>query len=163
MHPALPFLAVAAIGLSTPALAAGDAVVRGLAQAVDIDRDARLTPGEMRAANRLVFRDIDRDGSGAMTLDEMMGWDYGLAAIAERAGRMQAFAAVMRLMHAIMDADGSGAVDEAEHDAAVSYAWTRADRDRDGVLSRDEFEDVFVLAVALRAALSDWPEASSER
>lgn len=157
----LPALALA-LGLSTGAFAAEpiartdviEAAIDVFAVAMDANHDGRISPVEIDTAGQMVFAAMDRNGDSAVTLPEMLEWEDGFAEVAAFRGRTQAFDASMSLVFAMFDADGSRSLDAEEHGQAVATGWARADRDRDGSLTIDEFRKNFVMTVAVRTALN---------
>jgi len=105
-------------------------------ESFDRNKDGFITPDEMAAAGAAEFARIDKDKSGAITIDEYL-------ADSPDAGDDEARR--IRNRFAVMDrrGDGNGAVSQAEFIDFGKFVITVADQngDRDGRLSREEFVD----------------------
>ena len=103
--------------------------------AMDANGDGRISIREhVRAAERM-FRIMDADGDGVVTAEEMT------AAHEQITGRKpgpQDLSAAEKIK--AVDVDGDGVLTAAEHDAAARALFLTMDRNKDGSLSRSEFE-----------------------
>lgn len=92
-------------------------------RALDRDGDGFITVAELQAARRLAFRELDRDKNGALDLQEFT--------LSGRPDAPERFLA--------LDANSDGKVTEAEYLALARPTVQRADRNGDGKVSRAEF------------------------
>ena len=153
---ALAWLAAPAAAQDASASAtvdAGRAFMAEVAMVTDADGDGRIAPRELARLSGEVFASMDGDGDGRLTRAEMAGWRHGPGAMAAHRGRAQAFEAAAGMVFALFDRDGDGAVTAAEHARGTAVAAGFADLDGDGAMSMAEFEDRFIVNVALREAL----------
>ncbi len=100
-----------------------------------------------------VFISMDADENGKLSLDEFMGWDYGMLPLAEERGRVAAYETALRVIFAFWDRNRDGEISKTEHRKSMNSDFQRADADNDAVLTKDEFLNGFSVMVALRAAL----------
>lgn len=98
------------------------------------------------------FVSIDSDDSGAISLEELKGWDFGFANIAQASGREAALAAALKTSFVFLDANGNGDVSKGEWRLLQSDGFFRSDLNNDTVLTAEEFADGFPLMVAIQAA-----------
>jgi Ca2+-binding EF-hand superfamily protein len=99
-----------------------------LLRLLDTDRDGRISADEHRRGARDMFRRMDRDGDGKVTVEEMDAVRRGLDD-AEGASRD-------RLRE--VDRDGDGVLGEEEHLAATRVVFDASDANGDGHLERSE-------------------------
>lgn len=104
-----------------------------------------------------VFVSMDQDESESIDLAEFMDWDFGMAFVAEDRDAVQAYETALRVVFAFWDRNGDGQITSAEHGQSLVLDYQRADTDRDGELTQDEFLSGFSIMVALRAALNPEP------
>lgn len=96
--------------------------------ALDIDRDGKLSRAEANAdpALVIVFADIDGDADGALTADEYRGYAERASAEAGAAGATAGVTA------------GTGTPATATNSADGKMSWTDIDTDKDGNISKTE-------------------------
>ncbi len=98
---------------------------------VDANGDGKITQDEMQARAAARFSQADSDGDGAISRDEMMA--RAMARAEKRVDRMMSR----------MDADNDGKVSQAEmqnmRDKRMGRMIKRMDTDGDGALSKEEF------------------------
>jgi Ca2+-binding EF-hand superfamily protein len=128
------------LALSAAPIAAAQA---GRFAAADADRDGHLSRAEVgRALPRLAarFDEIDRNGDGSLSPDELRAWQRASTG-RNRAGE-GGFAEHFRRA----DADGDGALTRAEAGKALprlAAKFDRIDADRDGRLTAEELRRYF--------------------
>ncbi|WP_299664716.1 signal transduction protein [uncultured Ruegeria sp.] len=120
---------------------------------VDSAERGFIDMGEFTNFGSDVFVSMDGDESGKISLDEYMGWDFGLVAVAEERDRMDAYETALRVVFAFRDRDGNGEISKTEHRQSMNFDFQRADLNGDAILTESEFLNGFPVMVALRAAL----------
>lgn len=121
--------------LMVPALAGRGGGMAGAAlldrfDAIDTNRDGKLTMGELRADRLARLTAADADGDGALTATE-----FATLRPEARAGRMaKAFS------HMDKDGDGKVILADLSGDHRGDGLFKRADTDSDGALSKAEIE-----------------------
>lgn len=128
-------------------------VTRSVAEAIDIDQSGAMSKAELKAFGEMLFRQMDRDGSGDLSRSELLFWDGGLRELAAARDRAAAFDAEMGRIFDGLDKDGDGLVDLKEQKDGLDDAMAQADRDGDGELSFDEYETDYPFSRALKDAL----------
>lgn len=145
MTSALALAAVAAAALATAALAdrgpgAGQGPARMLMQrfdAMDADKDGKLTEAEIAAYRAARFAAADADKDGALDQDELAAF---------RLQEMQARAEdqAARMIERLDDGkDGKLSATEMPGMAGEGRMFARADADKDGAVSKDEMGAAF--------------------
>lgn len=95
---------------------------------LDTDRDGRVSVDEHARGARDMFRRMDRDGDGTVTVEEMDAVRSGLDdAEGESRERLRE-----------VDLDGNGSLSAEEHLAATRIVFDASDTDKNGMLERDE-------------------------
>lgn len=120
---------------------------------VDSAERGFIDMGEFTTFGTDVFASMDGDENGKISLDEYMGWDYGMVSVAEERDRMDAYETALRVVFAFRDRDGDGEINKTEHRQSMNFDFQRADLNGDAVLTEREFLNGFPVMVALRAAL----------
>jgi len=100
---------------------------------------------------------MDQDENGRLSLAEYLSWDYGMAVVAQEAGREDAYETALRVVFAFWDRNGDNAVSRTEHRQSLNFDFQRADANGDAVLTAEEFTSGFSVMVALRAAINPVP------
>lgn len=113
-----------------------------------------LDMGQVSNFSGDVFVSMDVNDDGKVDLDEFMAWDIGMRQVAEDRDAVPAFEAALRVVHAVWDRDGDGAVTRSEHRQAVLFDFQRADQNNDAILDQGEFLGGFLINMAARAALA---------
>ena len=124
----LPAFAVTLV-LSLPAFAAPSTF-----EAMDADRDGQISASEHAAAARRMFTAMDADGDGTVTAAEM---DAAQAEVSGAAGGSAPSAADKIT---VVDPDRDGVLTLQEHAAASRAMFRQMDIDKNGSLSRAEFD-----------------------
>ncbi|GAB5512045.1 MAG: hypothetical protein Rhims3KO_34460 [Hyphomicrobiales bacterium] len=104
-----------------------------------------------------VFVSMDQDESGGIDLPEFMDWDFGMSFVAEDRDAVPAYETALRVVFGFWDRNGDGMITSAEHGQSLVLDYQRADTDRDGKLTEEEYLSGFSVMVALRAALNPEP------
>ena len=151
-------LAIAALALSfaTPALADVQGEARDLSAAVfaniDENSNGSVDRQEFLLGSPNFFVSIDGDDSGAISMEEMTGWDFGFANLAEKSNRQAAYTTALKTSFIFLDANGNNEISKGEWRLLQSDGFFRSDADNNGILTVDEFVDGFPLLVAIRSA-----------
>lgn len=141
---ALSVAAVAAAVLTTAALAdRGPAMGRGgpaamlieRFDAIDADKDGKITPAELADWRKARFEAADADKNGRLDQDELAA--FRLQAMQERAG------AQAGMLLERFDADGDGALSATEMPGSPGdgAGFARVDADGDGAVSKAEVDE----------------------
>lgn len=125
--------------------------------AAQADADGVISENEIGAVGASAFASLDADGDGAVGLDEMLSWRFGMAGIAAFRDRTQAFDAIVGMVFDVFDAADDGRLTQAGHRAAVTRAASLADRDGNGTMTHDEPLGGSIFNTAMRYALIDRP------
>lgn len=126
--------------------------MRQMMKGVDANKDGVITREEVEAAKKARFAEIDADGNGALSMDEMKAHHEAMKAereakkaerrekMAERRGKMEGKKQSRESEHfAKMDTDGDGAIKFEEfgrHDEEDMFS--RLDTDGDGRITEEE-------------------------
>lgn len=152
---------IAATLWTVPAVAQEDGEGRRLAQMAFASLDGAnrgfIDQGEFSNFGGDVFVSMDSDEDNRLSLSEFLSWDYGMAPIAEEAGREDAYDTALRVVFAFWDRNGDGVISRTEHRQSLNFDFQRADTDNDALLTEDEFTGGFSVMVALRAAINPAP------
>jgi Ca2+-binding EF-hand superfamily protein len=122
----LALLSCVAIGLATPALAQGPDGAGGLFKTADTNKDGVVDQGEFQASRDKWFADLDADKDGFITADEL-----------------KAFGEKMHAEWQQKHADANGAQpapDASRGDRMAQHILARVDTDKDGKISKAEFD-----------------------
>jgi len=121
--------------------------------AIDTGNRGSLNTGAITAYMNLVFASMDSNDDKKVTIEEYMDWDLGASLIAEEAGKKDLYTAAKKIIFFYRDGDGDGSLTETEYRNSILRDFRRADRNGDGLLSKEEFSQQFTEIAALRAAL----------
>lgn len=154
-----PRIALAACLLALPVAAQAQdtdagALAHGVFEIADDDGDGQLTLEEMHGYDADVVLSMDLDESGAVELEEFLGWGFGFGEIAEDRGRSESYQTAGRILFSIMDYNGDGGVTLDEMNGFQSAAMGYSDQDESGGLSADEFHAHHFANIAVRTALT---------
>lgn len=156
------FLAAAAV-LAMPLTGSADEPSEGRRLAelafsgVDADSRGHIDMSQYLRFGADVFVSMDQDESEAVDLAEFLDWDFGMALVADEQNATRAYETALRVVFAFWDRNGDGQITSAEHGQSLVLDYQRADTDRDGLLTRDEFLGGFSINIALRTALNSEP------
>jgi hypothetical protein len=125
----------------------------GIVRSADLNRDGKITRGEIVRFADLVFLSMDANGDEALTFEEFRAWDPGYVALAERSGRAAALDAAKREVFGLRDLNGDGRLELDEHSVSSLYDFYKADADRNRSLSQREFLEEYRLVKEVRAAV----------
>ena len=125
----LPAFAVA-FALSLPALAALSTF-----DAMDADRDGQISAAEHAAGARRMFTAMDADRDGTVTAAEM---EAGREQVTGAAAGSSGPSAADKIR--LVDPNRDGVLTLEEHEAASRAMFRQMDTDRDGALSKAEFD-----------------------
>lgn len=110
--------------------------------------------GEFLSFGSDVFVSMDYDDNARVSLEEFMGWDFGMMLLAEERGLKASYDTALKVVFAFWDRDGDGEISATEHRRSLMRDFERADLDDNALLSKQEFLEGFSVSVALRAALA---------
>lgn len=120
-------------------LAAGSTAIAGEAQdmfkRMDVNGDKRVTSSEHTQFAETMFKQSDADRDGKVSAAEC----ESAQTCDNHKIDKKATAAHMRLV----DTDGDGQISQTENSTFEKNAFTRADKNTDGMLSEDEVEDAY--------------------
>lgn len=122
-------------------------------EAIDRGGKGFVHMGDMEAFRAEVFISMDGDENNAISRDEFMQWDYGFIEVAAQNDAQIAYRTALKVIFALWDRDGNGALTPSEHRHAINADFRRADLDGNAILNEREFLGGFSMMVALRVAL----------
>ena len=129
-------LAAGAIALWAAAPAAhADSPALSTFEGMDTNRDGRVSAAEHTAATQKMFAKMDRDGDGKVTAAEM---DAAHEAITGKPASASALGATRKIK--AIDANGDGILEAKEHQAGAKAMFAKMDENRDGFLSKSEWD-----------------------
>ena len=133
----LLFSAGVAVGGFTAAQAeaCGDLEHDATFAGMDLDQDGKLSASEHTAATRRMFATMDRNADGKVSAAEM---DGAHAAVTGRKAQRGDLSSVEKIR--TIDQNGDRALSAAEHEAGAAMMFARMDANKDGRLSRSEFD-----------------------
>ena len=102
---------------------------------MDTNRDGRISAREHAAAAARMFRAMDANGDGRVTAAEMTA---AQEKITGRKPSAQDLSSAEKIR--VVDGDGDGVLTAKEHADASRAMFLTMDRDKDGSLSRAEFD-----------------------
>ncbi len=121
--------------------------------AVDAENRGSVNIGAIEAFRKLVFASMDTNDDKKVTVEEYLDWGFGAGLIAERLGKKDLFVAAKKVVFYYRDSNADGVLSEGEHRNSIIRDFRRADRNGDGLLSKQEFTDHFSEIAAIKAAL----------
>jgi Ca2+-binding EF-hand superfamily protein len=104
-------------------------------EGMDLDGDGRVGAREHAAAARRMFATMDRNADGKVSAAEMEAAQPKVTGRARRRGGLSAAQKIRAV-----DGNGDRVLSAAEHAAASARLFADMDANRDGALSRREFE-----------------------
>ena len=102
---------------------------------MDLDRDGRISPSEHAAAARRMYATMDRNADGKLSAAEMDAAHVIVTGNRARRGEMGSAEKIRTV-----DQNGDRVLSAAEHDAGAAMMFARMDANKDGRLSRAEFD-----------------------
>ena len=104
-------------------------------EGMDLDRDGRISAAEHTAAARRMYATMDRNADGKVSAAEMDAAHGKLTGKKTRVGDLGSVEKIRAI-----DQNGDRALSAAEHDAGAAMMFVRMDANKDGRLSRAEFD-----------------------
>ncbi len=120
---------------------------------VDKDNRGSVSIGAIEAFRRVVFVSMDSNDDKKVTRKEYLNWDFGASLLADSEGKRELYDTAKRLIFFYRDSNADGALSQAEHRNSIIRDFRRADRNSDGLLSKEEFNTHFSELAALKAAI----------
>lgn len=114
----------------------------------------KIDMGEFSNFGNDVFVSMDSDENKKLSLEEFMGWGFGMSNVAEERDRVEAYEAALRILFAIRDRNGNGEISMVENRKSINLDFQRADLDGDALITQDEFLKGYMVMIAFRAALN---------
>lgn len=151
-------LAVPALLACCSWLAAAPAQAQDLAAAdarifktVDVNGDGKISRREQLHFSDLAFLSMDHDSDDILTPFEIAAWDLGYLQVARQAGKADAYEQGKREAFQACDLTEDGKLLAEEFSVCLLYDFYKADRDKDGALSKAEFLEDYRVVQALRS------------
>jgi Ca2+-binding EF-hand superfamily protein len=104
-------------------------------EGMDLDHDGRISASEHTAAARRMYATMDRNADGKVSAAEM---DAAQVAVTGRKPQRGAMGSVEKIRS--IDQNGDRVLSAAEHEAGSTMMFARMDANKDGKLSRAEFD-----------------------
>ncbi|WP_180888067.1 signal transduction protein [Ruegeria sp. THAF57] len=120
---------------------------------VDKHPNSSIDKGEFLDFGRSVFTSMDSNEDKSVDFEEFSTFDFGFKAIAQDAGRPEAYDTAQRILFAMFDRDGNLSIAVVEFEAVMNADFHKADLDNDENLTRAEYLDGYMINIAYRAAL----------
>ena len=102
---------------------------------MDLDQDGKVSAAEHTAATRRMYATMDRNADGKVSAAEMDAAHGKLTGKKARPGDMNSVEKIRTI-----DQNGDRALSAAEHEAGSTMMFARMDGNKDGKLSRAEFD-----------------------
>ena len=104
-------------------------------EGMDLNRDGRVSAAEHTAATRRMYATMDRNADGKVSAAEM---DAAHGKVTGRRTRVGDLASVEKIR--TIDQNGDRVLSAAEHEAGAAMMFVRMDANKDGKLSRAEYD-----------------------
>lgn len=104
-----------------------------------------------------MFLSMDYDDNASVSAAEFDEWDFGLVYTAASAGQSAQYGAAKRILFALRDLNSDGEISQEEYQRSLEHDFSRADRDGDESMTKDEYATGFLPSLLFRAALEDPP------
>jgi Ca2+-binding EF-hand superfamily protein len=104
-------------------------------EGMDLDHDGRISASEHTAATRRMYATMDRNADGKVSAAEM---DAAHAEVTGMKAKRGALGSVEKIRS--IDQNGDRALSATEHEAGAAMMFARMDANKDGKLSRAEFD-----------------------
>jgi len=104
-------------------------------EGMDLDHDGRISASEHTAATRRMYATMDRNADGKVSAAEMEAAQLQVTGRKAQRGDMPATEKIRTI-----DQNGDRLLSAAEHEAGAKMMFARMDANKDGKLSRAEFD-----------------------
>lgn len=119
-------------------------------ESTDTTGNGALDYGEIVAMSESIGLSMDADENNEISREEFMEWDFGFAFLAENEGDGSQYVSVKNIIFALWDLNSNDAITPREMRLATRWSFERADTDRNGLLSENEYLEGWLPIVIIK-------------